>query len=344
MPKNLKRYKWTALLGVLLVIWLLFGTQLITTLLEDDVDVEQGVPTNTNLSGRILYTQQENGILSFDFATESASVFWLPEDGYLVDGMTTSPDQSQLLIAYGPIFNEGVLGNTDLYLMDVTTQAMTPFLMRDDVTHSYRDPFWSPDGEWVYYTHYSPIINNNGATVGINLNIERIRADGTGQSEVLATDAEQVAVSPDNNHIVYLGYDTSTFLQSVWMADADGSNPIEVVGSGTFAIMGSPRFTPDREMILFSASGDTQDPLPELFDLNVAYAHGAPWELWQIDRNGDNLQRITNGGFDDVTLNYAPDNSAIAFMDVKTLFILLDSTVYSLETVSIDGAVVWLAE
>lgn len=324
--------------------WLLFGTQLISNLLDDGIDVKEGIPQDAELNGRLLYTQDDNGILSFDFSTESTTTFWQPTDGYLVNGMATSPDQSQLMIAYGAIFSQGVQGNTDLYVLDVATQTLTPFLEREDVAHSYRDPFWSPDGAWIYYTHYSPILNDNGGTIGITLDIARVRADGTGQPEILATDAEQVGVSPDSDKIVYLGYDTQTFLQSIWMADADGSNPIEIIDSGTFAIMGSPRFTPDGNSIVFSASGDTQDPLPELFDLNVAQAHGAPWELWRVDLNSDNLERITNGEFDDVTLNYALDGEAIAFMDIKTLYIWIDDNTYSLAPVEITGMVVWLED
>ena len=260
--KQLKRYKWTVGFALMFLGWILFGPSLLEQVLNSapvQDDIIAGVPDDANLSGRLLYTQDLNGILQFDLETETSSVFWEPEDDGIVNGLALSPDGTQLIVAYAPPVSGGLIGNADLYLMDIATQELIPFLMRENTAESYRNPYWSPDGEWVYFTHYMPIVNDSGATVGITLNVERVSSTGEGRIQLMAQGAEQPALSPDGTQLAYLGYDTSTYQASVWIAGASGDDPFEVIPAGTFAILGSPRFSPDGGQVCFSASGDIQD-------------------------------------------------------------------------------------
>ena len=82
----------------------------------------------------------------------------------------------------------------------------------------------------------------------------------------------------------------------------------------------------------------------DVFSPNIAYAHGAPWEIWCVNLDGNELQQMTQGIFDDVVFTFEPDGDNIAFIEAKTLFLLVDEQIYALDEVTIRGEVVWLPE
>jgi Tol biopolymer transport system component len=78
-------------------------------------------------------------------------------------------------------------------------------------------------------------------------------------------------------------------------------------------------FAPDNEHLLFAAVGQGTTYTPpvagvlDLFAL-TAYADGEEWDLWTIDSNGANLQRLTSVAEDLPVATWSPDGKFIAFL------------------------------
>ena len=82
--------------------------------------------------------------------------------------------------------------------------------------------------------------------------------------------------SPDGRRVVFSS-SRSGGEREAWVADADGTNPVQLTrGPGTF--VGSPRWSPDGRRIAYDAVGEDQTR-----------------DLWTIDIGGSGLRRLTDG-------------------------------------------------
>ena len=338
----MRRYRLTILLASLLIGWLVFGQRIIewVTLTANELTIR-----GLNLSGRILYTQGANGIWQHDLATRETELWWQAADGGFVGGIAVSPNEDTVAIAFAPEEQAGVTRYAgSLYVSRMDSLEFQPLLMIDSNDESIMHPVWSPDGEWIYFTRVVPIQTESGATVSIQLNLERVKLDGT--HEIFIEHAEQLAFSPDGTQITYIEFDLDTYGQSIFIADADGSNGRHLL-EPTFYGMLSPRFTPDGEHLIFSVSNwledDSDSPTSSAtWGISRVQAHGPPWSIWQMTLDGDNLTRLTPSDYDDPNMQFSPDGQAMGFLDRYGVHVLVDGQVYQLAESIIEGEMVWL--
>jgi Tol biopolymer transport system component len=136
-------------------------------------------------------------------------------------------------------------------------------------THSAYSPAWSPRGDKIAYTTYGGAVYTVPA--------------GGGASTLLAEEAPGGVFGG-----TYQGVDWSPDGQSL-VADSSGDgiyviNASTGATSGDLADVGSdPVFSPDGKKILY---------------VGVAESSGAQLDLWMMDTNGANKQRVTQGGYD----------------------------------------------
>ena len=335
----MKKYRFTLLFAGLLVIWLAAGPQIIQRL-ANQLMFADGLPAGVTLNGTLYYTQGFDGIWQVDMRSGSVGQWWQPSDGGLVTGIAASPDGSHLAIAYAPPAEEGFqTGTTDLYLSPVGAPDLQPVRVREMRNESYRNPAWSPDGAWLYYSHLRPLLDDSGTATGIQLQIERLRAEQTDSApEVVLEGAEQPALSPDGTEIVFLKYDTRTYAQALWVAQVDGSQPRMLVPDGMFQALASPRFTTDGEGVLFSASGEQQS---QAVHNGVVRAHGAPWDIWRTPLENTAFTKLTPNTLDGPWTAWSPEGQQMAVLAAEGVFLVHDSQFYRLAESLSEGEITW---
>lgn len=329
----MKKYRWTLLLGGMLLLWLAFGPQIIQRLTTPQLPVVDGMPPGVQLEGGLYYTQAFDGIKRVDLSSGAVSTWWQPPEGGLVTGLTASPDGATLAVSYAPPAEEGYqTGTTDLYLTPSGQPDMQPLLIRQTRDESFRDPAWSPDGRWIYYSHLEPATGSSG----VELNVERLRLEDTTVFEVVLRGAEQAALSPDNAHITYLKFETRTYARDLVLANPDGSDERTLIPSGIFAVLTGPLFTTDGRSVIFSASGE----LPGA-QAGMVRAHGSPWHIWKATPDEDMLTRMTPTTLDGPAVTWLPDGQHMAIVAAEGVFMVYNDQYYRLAQVTTEGEIAW---
>ena len=335
-----RKYRFTLILAVLLVMWLAVGPQLIERLTNSPF-YRDGLPTEVELSGILYYTQEFDGVWQLDLSTGIARRWWLPPDGGLATGIAASPDQTQLAIAYAPPAEGGIQsGTTDLYLSDVAQPDLQPLLIRANRSESFRNPAWSPDGDWLYYSHLQP--GPGGA--GLQLQVERLALSGEADTapEVILSAAEQPALSPDGAQVTFLKFDARTYRSGLWLSDLDGGNAVELVPSASFAALAGPRFTPEGDMVIVGGSGELQGKAAAQTGGGMVRAHGEPWNLWAVSVDEVSLSPLTPTTLDGPLIDWSPDGQHMAVLSAEGVFVVVDGQYYRLSTVTSEGAITWV--
>jgi Tol biopolymer transport system component len=136
-------------------------------------------------------------------------------------------------------------------------------------THSAYDPAWSPRGDKIAYTTYGGAVYTVPA--------------GGGASTLLAEEAPGGVFGG-----TYQGVDWSPDGQSL-VADSSGDG-IYVINAATGATSGDianggsdPAYSPDGKKIVYVGGAESS---------------GVNLDLWMMDANGANKQRVTQGGYD----------------------------------------------
>ncbi len=87
------------------------------------------------------------------------------------------------------------------------------------------------------------------------------------------------AYSPDGNHLAYFTNHEGVEKESIWVANADGSNPVQLVKDNQVNIY--PRWTPDSQRLIYH-SDPTPSQLNEYDYRSVPVSGGAPEEILKI--------------------------------------------------------------
>jgi len=192
-------------------------------------------------------------------------------------------------------------------------------------------PEYSADGEWIVFDGLN----------GVNVDLYKMRSDGTGLTQLTDDLAYQWAPSwsPDGKKIVYSADGANS---AIWVMKANGSNPHMLCsGPGEYA-----RYSPngkrivygnhaDRDIHVMNADGSndhaiTSSPATEGFPdwspdgKHVAFmsALSGSTQAWIMDADGSNPVQVTTTGIDYGPV-FSPDGAKIAAWDgVDEIFVV----------------------
>ena len=204
---------------------------------------------------------------------------------------------------------------TDLYLMPVEGETGRPLLAHEGVGVWLGEPAWRPDGKSLLFTHREASGKESIQSVGIQ----------GGARRVVVQDAASPTLSRDGQRLAYLTTDAQSYGQTLWIAEADGSQARPLIGTPQFESLATPRFSPDGARIAFVAIGgpDQQpprtaaaSPIEPLAWLRPppAAAHGIPYNIWTVNADGSDLRRLTlDLEVEVAVLAWSPDGRWLVF-------------------------------
>ena len=197
-------------------------------------------------------------------------------------------------------------GNPEIYVMD--TNGNNPRRLTNNRGWDFA-PAWSPDGKRIAFM--SDRDGHVHAKHGWSTNeIYVMDADGGNQQNLTnnpsdnPSDDRSPSWSPDGKHIVFetdRDNDRGHNIE-IYMMDADGANQRRLTNNLTEDRY--PAWSPDGERIAFSARREGH----VVHNLDITY------EIYVMDTDGGNQQRLTDNRNNDWSPSWSPDGKRIAFM------------------------------
>lgn len=206
----------------------------------------------------------------------------------------------------------------DLLLLDLGGQSgLSEFVTRADSGEWLGAPTWMPDGSGVLFQREDlragPDLYAGQAEVRYPSRIEWVSANG--QSRLVISDSGfNPSPSPDGAEVAFIRI--SQRGPSLVAHHMPSGEERTIVPSGLQPDFAYPRYSPDGQQLAFLATipsnGLPADPLAKLeIGPKSAFAHGQPWDLWIVGRDGSGLRRLATVGADDGSLAWSPDGSEI---------------------------------
>jgi hypothetical protein len=240
-----------------------------------------------------------------------------------------------IIAVQSPEPGQGIIGG-DLLRLDPDAEVTLPFLLRADATESFRAPAWQPDGSGLVYQREdisSPPLSYLGQMqVRYPARVETVRADGADRS-VVVDDAMQPALSPDGGLLAYLRSSREGTALLIRHLNAGPTEEQELVPAGRFPDIASPRFSPNRDQIVFVVAVpllSRGNLFGMLFGPSIAYAHGLPWDVWLVGSDGSGLRQLAALGADDPSVTWSPDGNQL-FVYGGTGSFIVDATTGDVE-------------
>lgn len=312
-----------------------------TSLPRTPLPVATGAGSRPN--GKFVFAPGDGTLWIQDAASGHAQLLVKGSATSFADSPAFAPDGKQIVYTVNGFDAQG-LGQTRIDLIDADGRNARVFLLPPDIKTALNWPVISPDGKWVYYTASYPVPPNKQHT-----EIQRMPIAG-GAAQTLAPDAEKGVLSPDGKQLAFVRFNFTTFGASLWIGDADGKNPRQIMSEDVFATIGAPSFSPDGAWLLFAASGPPLHPLPSALNLPPpecaprllcllaapAQADGLPWDLWLISTDGKQYKQLTRVGADSPAPAWSRDGKTVAFFDTNGIY-RVDIETHAISLISKNG-------
>jgi Tol biopolymer transport system component len=287
-----------------------------------------------DLTGRLVYVYVEMiensfgmGIQILDLTSgQVKTIFTAPPYASIFD-IAVSPDATQLLLSYTPPPNAESPTRSGIYVMPLDGSAppqplILPVLEADENFQAE----WSPDGKYIYYTNTNYAAPQQENSISPLYTIFRMAYPG-GSPEKIEENSMWPSIAPDSSKIVYVKY-TSTSKNKLYVADANGDHPQEVIlnGSGIPEIVDAPIFLPDGQSILFSAPVPPQAYQPtwldKLMGVQIAKAHDVPSDWYVVSVSGGEPVRLTQIQAAYLFASISPDDTWVVSSSGSGTFVM----------------------
>ncbi len=182
-------------------------------------------------------------------------------------------------------------GNMEIYVMDIDGKNSRNLTNN---RHADRSPSWSPDGKRIVFTS-----QRDG-----NMEIYVMDADGSNPRRLTENpnNDQFPGWSPDGERIAFMSdRDGADLHFDIYVMDADGDNPQNLTNNDFDERY--PEWSPDGKRITFSSRRDG----------HFRNAFGITDEIYVMDADGDNQQRLTDNNGWDWFPSWSPDGKRIAF-------------------------------
>lgn len=206
----------------------------------------------------------------------------------------------------------------DLVLLDLSGQSdISQFVTRADTGEWLGAPVWMPDGSGVLFQREDlragPDLYAGQAEVRYPSRVEWVAANGQGRM-IISDSGFNPSPSPDGAEVAFIRISPrGPALVARHLASGEERT---IVQSGLQPDFAYPRYSPDGSQLAFLATIPSNGlPAHLVAELEIgpksAYAHGQPWDLWIVGRDGSGLRRLAPVGADDGSLAWSPDGSQI---------------------------------
>ncbi len=252
------------------------------------------IPTSSFYAIELSAGQQALVAIDHIFAVRH-TIFQVPTNGWLAsfDLWPVAGSGGRFVVAYAPPPPPGEInfGFTSLYLLPQDGGEMELLLGPQVDGELFFNPVWSPDGQSIYFSHVRP---REGEEYAFDTTLERLHL-ATGQIDHIAGEAIWPQLSPDGAMLAYVLIESGTLANSLVIAEPDGNNAREVVSTTVFTAVDAPIFSPDNQMLYFSAVelAAARSWWEHLLGVQVAAAHNLPSDWYRIPVTGGEPERLT---------------------------------------------------
>ena len=286
------------------------------------------------LTGKLVYLNRAGegsnitaNIQILNLTTGDISTVFSVPSGAWIYYITISPDAKTVVMSYIPPSQGSSVSSRDLYIMplDMTTPPQRLFPIASPHDH-YVQVEWSSDGKYLYYAHYN---DQDKPDVHLNPPYDIFRMSyPDDQSVKIADHAFWPRPSSDSSRLVYVSLNPVSGLNELFISNADGSSPQKVNFSGPWIpdIIDAPIFSPDGQVIFFSAPSPGRSYQPSWFEkvmgVQVAKAHSVPSDWWSVPITGGVPTQLTNLQTINLFASFSPDLKHFASISGDGLFVM----------------------
>jgi len=239
---------------------------------------------------RIVFESERDGEMDIHVVNPDGSDLQRLTTGVRGWEPTWSPDRSEILFASD--LHGGGQADEEVYVMDadgsnVRRLTNTP----GDSTSSWAAD-WSPDGQKIVF-----MSNRGGSPPGSDGNdLYVMNADGSNLRRLTRAHGWNAtpAWSPDGEHIAFASDREDKGNAGIWLIAPDGTGPRRLNALG-----GRPSWSPDGKKIAFMSNRIDRDD--------------GGFEIYVMDADGTNIQRLTHRPGPDSHPDWSPDGSEIVF-------------------------------